>query len=261
MMDFWTLLAISIPAMIFLGLRHGLDIDHICAIDSLVRLHQTTKHSRWVGTGFSGGHMASVLAEMVLVIYAVGGFLKTDSFSLLSGILGACALAAIGLVNIYAMRKWGRTGPAILVGKMLTRTVRLGPYGSALITGLVFGLGFDTATQISAISISAVTSATAGIQIALGMVGFFGLGMISMDTLNGVIIRSAFWKIFEMKGFKLMSYGLSAIAVTIALMTGYETVTNIEILPEWAGPTLAVAVISSSFGYAHWSKKKKPIVR
>lgn len=257
MVDFWALLAISIPTMIVLGLRHGLDVDHISAIDSLVRLHQRAKHSRWVGTGFSAGHMIMVLGKMIFVIYVVGSFLKTDSFGLWSGFLGAGALAIIGLANLYSMRKWGKTGPAILAGKVLVLTLRLGPHGSALITGLIFGLGFDTATQISAISISAVTSATAGIQIALIMTGFFGLGMISMDTLNGVIIRSAFWKIFDTKGFRYMSYGLSMVAVGIALKTGYETMTNSELLPEWVGPMLAIAVVSSSFGYAYWAKMKR----
>jgi high-affinity nickel-transport protein len=257
MIDFLPLLAISIPAMIVLGLRHGLDVDHISAIDSLVRLHNAAKHSRWVGTGFSAGHMLSILAEMIFVIYAVSSFLKTDSFSLLSGILGAVALAVIGLVNIYSMKKWGRTGPAILAGKMLKRTGKLGPHGSALTTGIVFGLGFDTATQISAISISAVASVTSGIQIALVLTGFFGLGMISIDTLNSVILRSAFSKIFDMSGFRYISYGLSIIAVSIALKTAYETMTNSEVLSQWMGPALAVMVVIVSFGYSYKVKKKR----
>jgi nickel/cobalt transporter (NiCoT) family protein len=257
MINLWPLLAISIPAMVVLGLRHGLDIDHISAIDSLVRLHNAVKYSRWIGTSFSAGHMLSILAEMIFVIYAVGSFLRTDSFNLLSGLLGASALAIIGFANIYSVRKWGRTGPAILAGKMLRRTGRLGPCGSALTTGLVFGLGFDTATQISAISISAVASATSGIQIALVLTGFFGIGMISIDTLNSIILRSAFSKIFDTKGFRYLSYGLSVIAVTIALKTVYEGLTNSEVFPQWMGPALSIVVVSLSFGYAYRAKKKR----
>jgi high-affinity nickel-transport protein len=256
MLNLWPILAVSIPTMIVLGLRHGLDVDHISAIDSLVRLHNAAKRARWVGTGFSLGHMLSILAEMIFVIYAVGSFLKTDSFSLLSGLLGAGALGVIGIVNIYSMKKWSKTGPAILAGKMLARTGRLGPYGSAFITGIVFGLGFDTATQISAVSLSAVASATEGIKIALMLMGFFGVGMISMDTLNSIILRSAFWKIFQTKGFKYLSYGLSVVAVSVALTSGYETMTSLHIIPDWAGPALAIAVVSSSFSYAYLTKKK-----
>jgi len=46
---------VSIPAMIMLGLRHALDVDHITAIDNLVRLHNAAKRARWVGAGFSLG--------------------------------------------------------------------------------------------------------------------------------------------------------------------------------------------------------------
>jgi nickel/cobalt transporter (NiCoT) family protein len=257
MLEFLPVLVVSIPTMIILGLRHGLDVDHISAIDSLIRLHNASKYSRWIGTGFSAGHMLAILAEMVFVIYTVGSFLKTDSFSLMSGFLGAGALAVIGIVNIYSMKKWGRTGPAILATKVQGKTGRLGPYGSALVTGIVFGLGFDTATQISAISVSAVTSATAGMQIGFILTGFFGLGMISMDTLNSIVLRSAFWRIFDTKGFKYMSYGLSAIAVSVALSSGIMAMTHLEIVPEWTGPALAIAVISSSFGYAYFIKKKR----
>jgi high-affinity nickel-transport protein len=242
--------------MLLLGLRHGLDVDHISAIDSLVRLHNASKKARWVGTGFSTGHMISILLEMILVIYAVGSFLKSDNFTLLSGLLGAAVLGLIGTVNMYSMRKWGRSGIAILAGKMLLRTERVGPYGSAFITGMVFGLGFDTATQISAISVSAVASATQGIQVALSLVAFFGLGMVTMDTLNSVILRSAFWKIFQTKAFRYMAYGLSAVAIGIACVNGIGHIVSVVSIPEWSGPVLAAAVISSSFSYAYFVKKK-----
>ncbi len=48
MLNLWPILAVSIPTMVVLGLRHGLDVDHISAIDSLVRLHDAAKRTRWV---------------------------------------------------------------------------------------------------------------------------------------------------------------------------------------------------------------------
>ena len=69
----------------------------------------------------------------------------------------------IGSINIYSLKKWGRTGSAILVSKVVTRTHIIGPFGSALITGLVFGLGFDTATQILALTLTFAASGTLGI--------------------------------------------------------------------------------------------------
>jgi high-affinity nickel-transport protein len=250
MADLWSFVLVSIPAMIVLGLRHALDVDHITAIDNLVRLHNAAKKARWVGAGFSIGHMVSVLAEMILIIYVIGSVTGADVLSFWGGIIGAIALATIGAVNIYSMKKWGKTGSAILASKILARTGMLGPFGSSLVTGLVFGLGFDTATQISAITLSAVASATLGVQVALILAGFFAMGMIPVDTLDSVVLRSAFSRIFDTKGFRYMSYALSGAAMTVAAFASYEIITGSDVLPELTGPILAGVIIGTSLAYA-----------
>ena len=250
MSDLWSFVFVSFPAMIALGLRHALDVDHITAIDNLVRLHNATKKARWVGAGFSIGHLISVLAEMILIIYIIGSVTRVDVLSFWGGIIGVIALATIGAVNIYSMKKWGKTGSAILSSKILLRTSVLGPFRSSLITGLVFGLGFDTATQISAITLSAIASATLGVQVALILVGFFAIGMIPVDTLDSVVLRSAFSRIFHTRGFRLMSYALSTVAMIVAVMASYKILTGSEILPDLTGPILAVIIIGASFAYS-----------
>src|ERR1043165_5378752 len=95
--DIKAFLAISIPSMLLFGIRHALDVDHITAIDNLVRLHNAKKRSRWVGTGFSIGHIISILAEMLLIIYIIGSSAtssKIEELSLWGGVVGAAALAA-----------------------------------------------------------------------------------------------------------------------------------------------------------------------
>jgi high-affinity nickel-transport protein len=250
MYDLWSFVFVSFPAMIALGLRHALDVDHITAIDNLVRLHNATRKARWVGAGFSIGHLISVLAEMILIIYIIGSVTRVDVLSFWGGIIGVIALATIGAVNIYSMKKWGKTGSAILASKILLRTGVLGPFRSSLITGLVFGLGFDTATQISAITLSAIASATLGVQVALILAGFFAIGMIPVDTLDSVVLRSAFSRIFHTRGFRLMSYALSAVAMIVAVMASYKILTGSEILPDLTGPILAVIIIGASFAYS-----------
>ncbi|MFZ0512692.1 MAG: hypothetical protein WAM14_13885 [Candidatus Nitrosopolaris sp.] len=249
--DLKAFVAVSIPAMLFFGMRHALDVDHITAIDNLVRMHNSRKSARWVGTGFSIGHMTSVLGEMLLIIYTIGSATsgKVDQLSFWGGVIGAIALATIGAINIYSMRKWGKTGSAILASKVVTRTHILGPFGSAMITGLVFGLGFDTATQISAITLTVAASATLGVQVALILAGFFALGMIPVDTLDSVVLRSAFSRIFNTKGFMYMAYALSGLALIIAAMDSYSVITNSDILPPLTGPVLAVIIIAGAFGY------------
>ena len=255
MVDTWAFIAISIPTMIFLGMRHALDVDHITAIDNLVRLHNAAKKSRWVGTGFSSGHMMSVLAEMIFIIYVIGSMTSGGNLAFWGGVIGAIALGMIGAVNIYSMKRWGRNGSAILASKILTKTGFLGPVGSALVTGLVFGLGFDTATQISAITLSVVASATAGVQTAMILAGFFALGMIPVDTFDSVILRSAFSRLLHTRGFKYMSYALSGTALFVASVASYEILTNSQILPKLTGPVLAVSIVSISFAYAFATRK------
>lgn len=257
MADLWAFVLVSIPAMIILGLRHALDVDHITAIDNLVRLHNAAKKARWVGAGFSIGHMVSVLAEMILIIYVIGSVTGADVLSFWGGIIGAIALATIGAVNIYSMKRWGKTGSAILASKILARTGMLGPFGSSLVTGLVFGLGFDTATQISAITLSAVASATLGVQVALILAGFFAMGMIPVDTLDSIMLRSAFSRIFDKKGFRYMSFALSGAAMTVAAAASYEILTGSDILPELTGPILAGVIIGSSFAYAFGMSRRR----
>ena len=257
LVDPLTFVLISIPTMILLGLRHALDADHITAIDNLVRLHNTSRSSQWVGAGFSIGHMISVLAEMILIIYVVGNITNVEQLSFLGGVIGGIALGVIGAMNIYSMKKWGKTGSAILASKVLSRMGIMKPFSSALITGIVFGLGFDTATQISAITLSAIASASLGVQVALILAGFFAVGMIPIDTLDTFILRSAFSKIFDKKSFRYMAYLLSAAALAVGAIASYETITNLEILPDIIGPVLSVTIIIVSFGYAYASNKKR----
>jgi len=259
MTDSWAFVLSSIPAMIILGMRHALEIDHITAIDNLVRLHNASKRARWVGTGFSIGHMISVLGEMIFIIYIVRGLAGTDVISFWGGIIGAIGIATIGITNIYTMKKWGKTGSGMLATKVLSKTGMLGAFGSSLTTGIVFGLGFDTATQISAITLSAVASATLGTQIALILAGFFAIGMIPIDTLDSFVLRSTFSKIFSTRGFRYLSYALSSIAITVAGLFSYATITDSDILPEWIGPVLAGGIITVAFSYGIATRKKRAL--
>jgi high-affinity nickel-transport protein len=261
--DLRALLAVTIPTIFLIGMRHALEVDHITAIDNLVRLHNASSKTRWVGTGFGCGHMISVLGEMLLIIYLVSSATgtKVGSFSFWGGVIGAIALATIGAINIYSLKKWGRTGSAILASKVLSRTHKMGPFGSAMITGMVFGLGFDTATQISAITLGAIASATLGVQIALVLAAFFAMGMIPVDTLDSIVLRSVFSRIINTKGFKYMAYALSGVALTIAFAEAYSVMTNSDVIPTWLGPSLAGTIIAASFAYLLLNRKKIPKVK
>ena len=157
------------------------------------------------------------------------------------------------------MKRWGKTGSAILASKIVTRTHILRPFGSAFVTGLVFGIGFDTATQISALTLSVVASATLGVQVALILAGFFALGLIPVDTLDSVVLRSAFSRMFNTKGFTYLSYALSGVALTIAAFESYAVLTNVNIVPPLTGPVLAIIIIAGAFGYGFATRKRRAV--
>lgn len=150
----------------------------------------------------------------------------------------------------------GKSGAAILASKVLSRVGILGPVGSSFVTGLVFGLGFDTATQISAIIISAVASACRN----LNSIDSFWVPCPWNDfqlTLDSVVLRSVFSRIFDTKGFRYMAYALSGLAIMVASFESYSTIAGTNILPEWIGPVLAVSIIAISFGYVFVTKKRQ----
>lgn len=250
----WLVTGLTLVGM---GLRHALDVDHITAIDNLIRFNNASKRTRWVGAGFSAGHMVSILGEMIIMVFVASSVLNQGgAFSMYTGISGALALGAIGTVNFYAMRKHGKTSAAILAGKILPRTKFMGTIGSSFIVGTVFGLGFDTATQLSAIALSAAATVIGGIESALGMIAIFGAGMIAMDTLDSILFRAAFVKTLGTAGFRYMSYALSGAALVMACSSFYENVSKTDIIPYYTGPALAGGVLAGTFAYSWLARRR-----
>ena len=241
----------TIPFMLILGLRHGLDADHITAIDNLVRLYSADRKAMFVGTGFSIGHSIAVVGEMVLIILVIGR-VSVEGIAYIGSIIGIAALAVIGVFNIVATKRMGRNWSSILAGRVLNRidSKVKSPLLSSMIVGMVFGLGFDTATQISALVLSAVASATLGIQYALLLALFFTIGMISVDTLDSIVLRNAFSRLMGKSYFKGVSYALSGAAIAVASLALYEIVSGMEIMNEWFGPVLTVSILSVSIALA-----------
>jgi high-affinity nickel-transport protein len=129
--------------------------------------------------------------------------------------------------------------------------------GSSFVVGIVFGLGFDTATQLSAIALSAAATVAGGIESALEIIAVFGVGMVAMDTLDSVLFRAAFIKTLGTTGFRYLSYALSATALIIAGSSLYESVSHSSIVPEYTGPVLAVGVLVCTFTYARVKGKNR----
>jgi nickel/cobalt transporter (NiCoT) family protein len=232
-----------------LGLRHGVDADHICAIDNTTRkLIQQDKRPTTVGTWFSLGHSTIVVAMLAVLVVAtrfiVGNLPAFEADGAVLGTLVSGAfLYVIALINflifweVYLIFKELRSGA--LDQKKLDETLLkrgfMNRYFGFLFKfvnepwqiypiGVLFGLGFDTASEVALIAIT-VTTATAATSFPLWMVMvlpfMFTCGMVLTDTTDGFGMRFAYGWAF-MKPIRKVYYNLTmtVISVLVAVVIG-----------------------------------------
>lgn len=186
-----------------LGLRHAFDADHIAAIDNTTRrLVERGRPADTVGFWFSLGHSTIVVVLCVLLtlgIGALGSALVDDSSALRTwtGVIGPCVsgafLLAIAAINIASLRRRHahRGGPVL---RMLGGFERAVDRPSRMyLVGLLFGLGFDTATEIGLLALAgAATLASVPWWAALTLPILFAAGMSAFDTTQGALMRRAY---------------------------------------------------------------------
>jgi len=213
-----TLLGTALLAYI-LGLRHAVDADHIAAIDNVVRkLMQENKRPMSVGLFFSLGHSTVVvLATVAIALSAASLQAHFEAFRDTGGVIGtavsAIFLLAIALINVIILRdvwssfqhvrRGGRVEPdhldLLLAGQgLLARLFRplfrvVSKSWHMYPLGFLFGLGFDTATEIGLLGISA-SQAAQGLSPLLILIfpALFTAGMTLVDTTDGVLMVGAY---------------------------------------------------------------------
>jgi nickel/cobalt transporter (NiCoT) family protein len=229
------------------GLRHAFDADHIAAIDNTVRkLIQQKKNPIGVGFFFSLGHSSVVFLMATLLTVSVQwaqrelqhwqelgsiiGTMVSGSFLLFIGALNTFILVDLQKV-FFKMRK-GRYNEEEVEGLLLNRgfLVRFaGPLfrlinksWHAYPLGFLFGLGFDTASEIALLAISAGAAKEAlPISGILSLPILFAAGMSLMDTADGVFMTNAYKWAFSTP-LRKVYYNLTvtALSVTAALLIG-----------------------------------------
>jgi high-affinity nickel-transport protein len=229
------------------GLRHAVDADHIAAIDNVTRkLMQEGKRPLSVGFFFSLGH-STIVVVASLVVYLTATVVATqfEAIKSVSGIVGtsisAFFLIAIALVNIVILRAVWQTfqevrkggghtdqNPDIVLGgglmgrifrplfRMISRPWHMYPIG------VLFGLGFDTATEVALLGISAAAAAKGLSVVAMAVFPvLFTAGMTLVDTTDGVLMVGAYGWAF-MKPIRKLYYNLTItfVSVIVALAVG-----------------------------------------
>ena len=234
------------------GLRHAVDADHIAAIDNATRkLMQAGKRPVGVGLFFAMGHSTIVIlaaAGVAGTATALAG--SFDGFkavgSVISTSVSALFLFAIAAANLIILRGVWRTFQHVRKGGryveedfdlllnsrgLLARLFRplfrlISESWHMYPLGLLFGLGFDTATEVALLGISA-TAATKGMSIWSIMLfpALFAAGMSLIDTTDGILMLGAYDWAF-IKPLRKLYYNLTITLVSVVvavLIGGIET--------------------------------------
>jgi nickel/cobalt transporter (NiCoT) family protein len=262
------------------GLRHAFDADHIAAIDNVTRkLMQEDRRPVGVGLFFSLGHSTIVVALTVAIAVATTELQgRFDAFKSFGGIVGtlvsALFLFAIAIANIIVLASVWRTFQTVkrggrfveedlnlmlanrgLLGRLFRRFFRLIERSWQMYPlGVLFGLGFDTATEVGLLGVSA-TQATQGLSIwsILVFPALFTAGMTLLDTIDSIFMLGAYGWAF-IKPIRKLYYNLTvtAVSVVVALLVGgLETLNLIGDqlgLTDGGGFWGAIGSLSDNFG-------------
>lgn len=241
------LLGTALLAYIF-GLRHAVDADHIAAIDNVVRkLMQEDKRPLLVGFFFSLGHSTVVvLATLMIALSTATLQRRFEAFKDIGGLIGTgvsvvflLLIAIVKLVilqNVWASFQRVRRGASIeadhldmpLAGQgFLARLFRplfrvIGKSWHMYPLGFLFGLGFDTATEIGLLGIAATQSAQGMSPFAILIFpALFTAGMALVDTTDGVFMVGAYGWAFIKPARKLWyNLTITSISILVAALIG-----------------------------------------
>lgn len=241
------LVGLGLAAYLF-GLRHAFDADHIAVVDDSTRyLLQQGQKPLGIGFFFSLGHSSVVLILAVAVIFAASAIkAQLPGLQQWGGLIGAGVsgsfLWLIGILNLLVLldilKVWGqaKTGSHShahldellaqrglinrLFGGRLRRVIRHSWQMYPL--GLLFGLGFDTASEIALLGMTAGASASnLPISGALSLPILFAAGMCLMDTTDGVLMCRAYeWAFVNPLRKIFYNLATTALSIVVALVIG-----------------------------------------
>jgi high-affinity nickel-transport protein len=217
----WPLLGLAFA----LGLSHGADPDHLTAIDGMTRasVDRHPRMSRWVGTWFAFGHALSVLLIAGLIALAAE-YLQAFNNSVLqvSGVLSAFLLFAIGTLNLARVVTLpvGATAPSHgVISHFLPRQLlNITHPMSAVPIGALFGLGFETASQMSAWALAGTMGYGLFGALLIGVA--FSLGMVVTDSVNGLVVRRMYLAATTMalQGNRMMTLTVVVLAYGVGII-------------------------------------------
>jgi high-affinity nickel-transport protein len=241
------LVGLGFAAYMF-GLRHAFDADHIAAVDDTVRfMLQKRKSPLGVGFFFSLGHSTIVLGLSLGIAFAATA-VKSELPQLkgIGGIIGASVsgtfLWIIGFLNllilldilkVWQKAKTGAHNHAHLEQLLRQRGLLSRLFGGRLQTlvnhswqmyplGLLFGLGFDTASEVGLLAMTAGASVgNMPVPAVLSLPILFAAGMTVMDTTDGILMSKAYnWAFVNPLRMIFYNITTTSLSIAVALLIG-----------------------------------------
>jgi high-affinity nickel-transport protein len=245
-------------------LRHAFDADHISAIDNTTRkLMNEGKRPLSIGYWFSLGHSTIVIAIGVGIVVAekavygavshdhsnleqfggIFGTVVSASFLYLIALLNVVILA--GILRVFRSMRQGNYDEAELERQLQNRGLMYRFFGRWMrsITkewqmypvGVVFGMGFDTATEVALLATTALlASQNLPFYSILCLPVLFTAGMSLMDTIDGIFMNFAYsWAFFNPVRKVYYNLAITGLSVSICFFIG--TVEVLGILPSEIG--------------------------
>ena len=239
------------------GFRHAMDADHIAAIDNVTRrLLYRGKPSVGVGGFFSLGHSTIVFLLTILIIFfAPMAETNIASWKTIGFVLGASVsslfLILIGVINISVLWKligaWrdmkrgienpyhGHMHIGGPIEKLFRPLVQLTDKSYKMyFIGFLFGLGFDTATEVGLLALSALAAQSVPPLAILLLPLAFMAGMTLLDTINGLSMLGIYtWGVFDAKRRIIYNMNITLLSLLSALLIGFTV--GLRLLGEYFG--------------------------
>ena len=284
------LVGLGFTAYLF-GLRHAFDADHIAAIDDTVRyMLQKGRQPLGLGFYFALGHSTVVLALSVAAALAAATVKRElPQLQNIGGVIGTSVsglfLCGIGILNFFVLldildlwrgAKSGTHSHAHLEGLLQKRGLLNRVFGRRLTRfmshswqmyplGLLFGLGFDTASEVGLLAMTATASAgDLPLSAILSLPLLFAAGMTLMDTTDGVLmskvynwarinpLRKIFYNITTTGLSVMIALGIGAVELAQALTTVLDLHGGAyDVVAQWDVGRLGYVVVGIFF--ATWA--------
>lgn len=244
------------------GLRHAFDADHISAIDDSTRV-MLAKGKKPLGVGlfFSLGHSTIVLALSIGIAFAAKQAVKfQNDFAETGGIIGASVSAfflylvgilnlviLVGVLKVWKQAKSGKFSHEhlneLLNERGIMKRIFRGFFKKGFDhswqlypIGVLFGLGFDTATEVALLALSATTAvgAVGGALPPLAIIALpiiFAAGMSLMDALDGIFMTKAYSWAFT-SPLRKIYYNITTTGLSIFVALVIGTIELVGVLAE-----------------------------